>query len=244
MLRFILLDQKLFAGDGPTDRTDSEDTILWQLEILTDRNIRYLKSHPNTPKLYESGVQYALPEQMAESKINPKKFMECSKYLKSIGAGDDVVEAMMNYLRGIEVFRDIPTILDKMHCDCDNLATFRAAELRMAGVKAVPMITSREREDGGTTYHALVRWPDNTSEDPSLLLGMGGKDRYDEFCEEVRKNKERKQNMLNAAQTLIEAGVGDAHTLGMQLDAMCLVPRGGWKAPWMGANGRGVGDGR
>lgn len=90
--------------------------------------------------------------------------------------------------------------------NCDNLATWRVAELRQSGIEARPFMTHRMRLDGGTTYHALVLWPpineagrvgnkapDHlwTSEDPSLLLGMGGAERAEERAEEIRKNKER-----------------------------------------------------
>lgn len=97
---------------------------------------------------------------------------------------------------------------------CDNLSCWRAAELRQAGIKAAPYMTSRTRLDGGTTYHALVVWPSlrelvldgvltenairdrsdvnfQTTEDPSLLLGMGGDRRSYDRSEELRKNQER-----------------------------------------------------
>ena len=81
--------------------------------------------------------------------------------------------------------------------NCDGLACYRAAELRQAGIQARPYMTSRERFGGGTTYHALVLWPPFgnvnyvTSEDPSLLLGMGGPERAADRAEENRKNQER-----------------------------------------------------
>ncbi len=86
--------------------------------------------------------------------------------------------------------------------NCDNVASWRVAELRQAGIQARPWMTKRTRPDGGTTYHALVQWPPFgagnlgneskwTSEDPSLLLGMGGASRTAERAEEIRKNKER-----------------------------------------------------
>jgi hypothetical protein len=83
--------------------------------------------------------------------------------------------------------------------NCDGLAAWRVAELRQAGVAARPYMTNRKRLGGGTTYHALVLWPGYsgvaggrpTSEDPSLLLGMGGAARAGERAEEIRKNVER-----------------------------------------------------
>ncbi len=81
--------------------------------------------------------------------------------------------------------------------NCDNLATWRVAELRQAGIPARPYMTNRTRPDGGTTYHALVLWPPipgvpyETSEDPSLLLGMGGPSRKPDRDLEIQKNQER-----------------------------------------------------
>lgn len=80
--------------------------------------------------------------------------------------------------------------------NCDGLAAFRTAELRQAGIPARPFMTSRERP-GGTTYHALVIWPPlgpcnyETSEDPSLLLGMYQPEKKAERDLEIQKNRER-----------------------------------------------------
>ena len=107
---------------------------------------------------------------------------------------------------------------------CDNLSCWRAAELRQAGIKAAPYMTNRTRLDGGTTYHALVVWPSlrdlvrdgvltedairdrsdidfQTTEDPSLLLGMGGDRRSFDRSEELRKNQERCDLLRASAQT-------------------------------------------
>lgn len=55
--------------------------------------------------------------------------------------------------------------------DCEDLATYRAAEYWVRGIKAMPhvlTITPRLR-------HVVVRLPDGKIEDPSKKLGMGGK---------------------------------------------------------------------
>jgi hypothetical protein len=75
--------------------------------------------------------------------------------------------------------------------NCDNVAAWRAAELRELGISARPYITWRQRADGGTTYHVVVLFPDGTHEDPSLLLGMGGAARAADRAEEERKLGER-----------------------------------------------------
>lgn len=52
--------------------------------------------------------------------------------------------------------------------DCEDLAAWRAAELRLEGIpaRAAVLRTGRRR------FHAVVRWPDGTIEDPSIILGM------------------------------------------------------------------------
>ena len=223
-MRFILLDVDLFHQG---DRSGSETDLLWLLEVLTQRNVRYLEQNPGTPKLYDSGVRYALPDQMAECRVDPSKLDELSRYLGKIGASPDTIEAVLSLLRGIEIFRDIPRLYERKNGDCDNIAAARAAELRMAGVKATVYITWRERPDG-TTYHALVRWPDGSSEDPSILLGMGGAGKERERAEERRKNRERFDTFVEAAQALCGAGAGTPNALGRKIDALGLLPKRNW----------------
>ena len=81
--------------------------------------------------------------------------------------------------------------------NCDNVASWRAAELRELGVNAKPYITWRQRPDGGTTYHVIVRYEDGSSEDPSLLLGMGSPGREADRQEEERKLGERMGDLLS-----------------------------------------------
>ena len=75
---------------------------------------------------------------------------------------------------GTEHWQDIPTLLQKRSGDCEDLACWRAAELRRQGVFARPYIKWR-RVGNSWRYHALVRLPDNRIEDPSLALGMHGR---------------------------------------------------------------------
>lgn len=53
--------------------------------------------------------------------------------------------------------------------DCEDLSAWRAAELQEAGVNAVADVY-KTRKPGG--WHAIVRYPDGTIEDPSARLGM------------------------------------------------------------------------
>ncbi|MFH1010987.1 MAG: transglutaminase domain-containing protein [bacterium] len=118
------------------------------LEAVTQCNITWLHRHPETPLLYKSHVRYE-PEEG-------------------------------------EIFQDIPTTLRKGHGDCDCLSTYRCAELRKAGINCRPYIKWRKnmeecskekrswRDNDGWIYHALVWWPGNRIEDPSVALGMHG----------------------------------------------------------------------
>ena len=55
--------------------------------------------------------------------------------------------------------------------DCEDLATWRAAELRLVGVGARPVVYRA----GPRQLHVVVAYPDGTIEDPSRVLGMGAK---------------------------------------------------------------------
>lgn len=173
---------------------------MWALEALTQRNQSYLKQHPNTPRLYESGVRYEVPKQMNG------ECEEVSILRSALGGAarkTDVSRVLekMQMVFGGEHFCDIGRILERGSIDCDGLACWRTAELRQSGIRARPYMTHRRRLDGGTTYHALVLWPgisyiangQPTSEDPSLLLGMGGPARAADREEEKRKNAERSE---------------------------------------------------
>jgi hypothetical protein len=75
---------------------------------------------------------------------------------------------------GVENWQDVPHIIEGGEGDCEDLACWRIAELRViGGIKASPKISWRE-VNGSLRYHALVRWPDGRTEDPSAALGMNG----------------------------------------------------------------------
>lgn len=234
MPRVLLHFFSLFQGGN---REESEDDILWLLEVVTQRNVDYLYKHPQTPKLYDSGVVYALPDQMT-SQMSERTLKEVRAYLLARGASEDSADHAVAVLEGIEVFRDVPAVLKLGRVDCDNLASFRSAELRLAGIKAAPYITWRETS-GGTIYHALVRWPDGTSEDPSLLLGLGGAERESERAEERRKNVERYQKYVAAGQALFHEGKISLPDADKQLASLGLLPRTqiGWNV-WNTSNDR------
>ena len=89
--------------------------------------------------------------------------------------------------RGTEEWLDIPSVIEAGWGDCEDLACWRVAELRRAGVHCGPYVRYRN-VDGVFYYHALVLHyrpaleragerlvermvPDHT-EDPSRALGM------------------------------------------------------------------------
>ena len=223
---YIVWASGLFDG---TNREESEETILKLLAVLVDRNCKYLRAHPETPKLYDSGVTYALPDQMTH-KPDPDKLARLVQFLqKDMATDEETIDIITTILHGCEVFRDIPTIIAKGKVDCDNLSTWRVAELRvgdkngLGGIEAVPYIIWRDGPRG-TTYHALLRHPDGTSEDPSRILGMG-EDR--ERNEEKRKNQERNSNLISAGHALVSAGQISPQVMGRYIDALGYLPKGG-----------------
>jgi len=69
-----------------------------------------------------------------------------------------------HWLRADEVYED-------GEGDCEDLATWRAAELRRKGIPAMAIA----KRSGRRKFHAIVVFPDGTIEDPSRRLGMKGK---------------------------------------------------------------------
>lgn len=112
--------------------------------------------------------------------------------------------------------------------NCDGLACWRVAELRQQGIQARPFMTCRERPGGGTTYHALVIWPPlgpcnyETSEDPSLLLGMYQPQRKADRDIEIQKNAERRDILKKYGRAALRpiASASTAPFDGSMLDAV------------------------
>jgi hypothetical protein len=74
---------------------------------------------------------------------------------------------------GQEDWQDVRTTLKKGVGDCEDLACWRAAELRVRdGVDAWPTYLWRARPRGGMLYHIQTEYPDGRVEDPSRRLGM------------------------------------------------------------------------
>lgn len=193
MLRHVLFDLSLFSDEN--DRANSQKRVLWLLQALTNCNRLYLQQHPDTPLIYKSGIVYKAPQQFEP---DTKEIAELRAFLKQNGASGKTTAALdaISKMVGGEIFREIPRIIENGGGDCDNVASWRVAELCERGIDAQPYITWRRRLDGGWTYHVIVRWPDGSSEDPSLLLGMGGEGRASDRREEERKLGERLGDFL------------------------------------------------
>lgn len=149
----IVFKVALFRGDFNQAR--SQYSLLWMLESLVRINQSHIRQFRGLakegkvpgpyPSIYRSGVHYE-PE------------------------------------AGTEEWLDIPTILSVTGGtfpgpwgDCEDLACWRAAELREdlhRPVKAKPFAKWKKKGDGAYAYHALVLLPDGRLEDPSLCLGM------------------------------------------------------------------------
>ena len=69
----------------------------------------------------------------------------------------------------------IPHVLKQKHGDCEDLASWRTAELQRQGIAARPMFTWAKLPNGGTLYHIKVQHPNGQIEDPSRILGMKSK---------------------------------------------------------------------
>jgi len=96
-------------------------------------DVLYLRAHPQTPALKESGVIYK------------------------------------NQPHGCERFLTVPAVLEQGNGDCDQLAPWRAAELRVRhGIKAMPEV----KRMSTNLWHVFVRMPDGSVEDISAHLGM------------------------------------------------------------------------
>jgi hypothetical protein len=75
---------------------------------------------------------------------------------------------------GQEDWQDVLTTISRGTGDCEDLACWRVAELRVRhGIDAKPYFSFRPVGPGKTLYHIQVLHPDGRIEDPSKALGMG-----------------------------------------------------------------------
>jgi hypothetical protein len=105
------------------------------------------------------------------------------------------------------VWQDISYSLATKKADCKDFAAWRCAELLEAGIDCKPRIQWQEI-DGVYRFHALVEYPDGTTEDPSRLLGMGGDTPFIQPPEE-----DDSMNVMKTAECVVKGLVmGDDET--------------------------------
>lgn len=74
---------------------------------------------------------------------------------------------------GVERWASSPLVMRRGAGDCEDLACWRAAELRMLGDPEARVVSTSQRlSPRRRLYHVLVRRGDGQLEDPSRLLGM------------------------------------------------------------------------
>jgi len=192
----------------------------------------YLRNNPDTPLLYESGVVYTKPDQSdGRRQLSDREKRKLISFLKDAGQEPETALMCLRIIKGIEVFLDIPELYRRGKGDCNELVPVRLAELWRAGVAASPWLTRQERPGGGYTYHAMIQYPDGSSECPSTILGMGPDP--EGRAEEIRKNLERYQNRIVEAQHMTAVDSALAPFAAKQIDQMGFVPRTGvFKSPY------------
>jgi hypothetical protein len=106
------------------------------LEALVRADREHLEAHPDTPKLYASGVRYEREPLRRDN------------------------------------WQNIPRTLALRNGDCEDLVSWRVAELQAAGeLTAHPDVLVYELP-GEVDFHIVVRRADGSVEDPSRRLGM------------------------------------------------------------------------
>lgn len=124
--------------------------LAFVLEHLVALNAATLTHSPRIPAIYQSGVRYARESDLART----------GRDVAGIDPRSGEVEERFNHLS---------RVLEIGAGDCDDLACWRAAELRVRHGIAAQAVPYRTR---GGSYHVVVRYPDGTIEDPSIILGM------------------------------------------------------------------------
>lgn len=227
MIRDFYVGARL-AFDTPEIRAQSEKILVQLMGLVCRINFLYLLQNPDTKPLYDSGVVYTPPDQVDRPVIDKKKLIQVFKILRDMGLEPDVGIMVGRLVRGPEVFLDIPWLYARGKGDCNELVPVRIAELWRAGIKASPKLVWPEPNSrGGLTYHVIVQWPDGSGEDPSLILGMGGEARKPDRAEEIRKNKERWDNFMQAAKRLVVAEDVSPALAAKHVDMLGLLPQSG-----------------
>jgi hypothetical protein len=73
---------------------------------------------------------------------------------------------------GRDEWQDIPETIRRREGDCEDLACWRLAELRVRSLEDARPFVKRAIDGPRTIYHVAVRRSDGRIEDPSRILGM------------------------------------------------------------------------
>jgi hypothetical protein len=151
-MKEILFKVGLFSD---YDQRASECIMRALLNVLVTADVEYLRAHPNTPRIYQSGVVYQrepLPKELA------KMFPQCvSPCLPPIHP---------------EEWKTIPECIKDRQADCEDLASWATAERIVRDGIAANIDFSFRTIGSFRIYHIFVRLPDGSIEDPSARLGM------------------------------------------------------------------------
>jgi hypothetical protein len=234
VLRDIFMDLAL-PFDAPEDQDDSEFILLNSIGITARANkIHLRRGDPKTgkpyPLLYDSKVVYTKPDQSdGRHKLSSGEKKKLISFLKNAGQEPETAMMCLRIIQGIEIFLTIPALYARGKGDCNELVPVRLAELWRAGVPASPYLTKTARGQG-FVYHAIISYPDGSAEDPSAILGMSDQETR---AEEIRKNVERWETRIAAAQQLLDTDSSLAPHAAKQIDQMGFVPRSGvFKSPY------------
>lgn len=96
-----------------------------------------------------------------------------------------------------DVWRTAPEVLRRGSGDCEDLAAWRAAELRVSGED--PAARVEVYRSGPRRFHAIVRRGDNAIEDPSRRLGMNAKPPIAQYCDRIPMRRAPSGAELGAA---------------------------------------------
>lgn len=136
----------IFVANSPRHVTMSREMLRGGVIGLMLENIAWLRAFPETPLLYNADVIY-----------KPEKRKETGRRVVEYG----------------EEWQTIPWVIYRGYGDCEDLASWRAAELRQRfGIHALPDIKIRRMPNGYWRAHVIVVWPGGKVEDPSAKLGM------------------------------------------------------------------------
>ena len=220
--------------ETPEEQEESEEILLRMLGVNCLANFQYLRRNPGTLSLYDSDVLYTPPDQAdGRPPLKKEDLKKLLKLLRKMGSDPETALMIVRMLKGIEIFLDIPTLYRRGKGDCNELVPVRIAELWMQGIAASPYLTKESNDRGGISYHCVILHRDGSTEDPSLILGMGGRERAADRREEIRKNAERIANLTAAGQQLVAEGASAAEVL-RKIEAMGFMPSSGvFKSPYV-----------